>query len=183
MRFFFAAPPLHHVFRRGATSRSDIPSDVKSYSHMQLGQRWPSRCSIILRSPKAHFVGLSMGGFTAVMLGIHQPSRFLSLTIAGAGLGFGAGAVWKSFARPLPATADEIREARLRARGEELRHGPPPAIPFLVKDPRGFAVFNERFASHDAKGRGEHAGADSRRDGPSLYDCEADIRKIQGCRL
>ena len=28
----------------------------------------------------------------------------------------------------------------------------PARIPFLVKDPRGFAEFNEMFASHDAKG-------------------------------
>ena len=46
-----------------------------------------------------------------------------------------------------------------------------------MKDPRGFAEFNEMFASHDPKGaanvlRGFQAGR------PSLYDFEEQIRKI-----
>ena len=116
-----------------------------------------------------------MGGFTAVMLGIHQPTRFLSLTIAGAGSGSERGRL-EEFRKTFNATADEFEK-----HGSEhvvKNYGMAAArIPFLVKDPRGFAMFNERFASHDPKGaantlRGFQVGR------PSLYDCEDDIRKI-----
>ena len=51
-------------------------------------------------------------------------------------------------------------------------------IPYLVKDPRGFAEFNEMFASHDPRGaartlRGFQVGR------PSLYDVEAEMRSIK----
>ena len=51
-------------------------------------------------------------------------------------------------------------------------------IPYLVKDPRGFAEFNEQFASHDPHGaartlRGFQVGR------PSLYDLEKEIRTIK----
>ncbi len=53
----------------------------------------------------------------------------------------------------------------------------PARIPFEVKDPRGFKEFYDQFASHSAKGaantlRGYQAGR------PSIYDFEADIRKL-----
>ena len=52
----------------------------------------------------------------------------------------------------------------------------PARIPYLVKDPRGFAEFNEMFASHDAKGaanvmRGFQASR------PSLYDFDRRSRR------
>jgi proline iminopeptidase len=51
-------------------------------------------------------------------------------------------------------------------------------IPFLLKDPRGFAEFTERLAGHDAQGsantsRGFQGGR------PSLYDFEDAIRKLK----
>jgi proline iminopeptidase len=154
---------------------SDVPPDVKTYSYMD----WVADAVAVLdhlKIAKAHFVGLSMGGFTAVMLGVHHPDRFLSLTAAGAGSGSERGKV------------EEIRNTFLSTADDFEKHGSEHVvknygmaaarIPFLVKDPRGFAHFNERFASHDQHGsartlRGFQAGR------PSLYDCETDIRKIK----
>jgi 3-oxoadipate enol-lactonase len=54
----------------------------------------------------------------------------------------------------------------------------PARIPFLVKDPRGFAEFNKMFSEHSALGcANTMRGFQAER--PSLYDFEADIRKIK----
>ena len=83
MRFFSRRHRCVTYSARGYKP-SDIPSDVKSYSYMH----WVSDAVAVLdhlKIARAHFVGLSMGGFTAVMLGVHHPDRFVSLTAAGAG--------------------------------------------------------------------------------------------------
>ena len=174
MRFFSRRHRCITYSARGYTP-SDIPSDAKAYSYMH----WVTDAVAILdhlKIAKAHFVGLSMGGYTAVMLGVHHPDRLLSLTAAGAGSGSEPGRV------------DEIRKTFLTTADEFEKHGSahvvanygmgPARIPFLVKDPRGFAEFNKAFASHDPHGaartlRGFQAGR------PTLYECEADIRKIK----
>src|SRR4029077_4151022 len=103
-----------------------------------------------LKIDKAHFVGLSMGGYTVVQIGIHYPSRALSLTAAGAGSG-SERARTEEFRKSSLALADEFEkkgsEHVVRTYGLS-----PPRIPFLLKDPRGFADFNAAFASHDAQG-------------------------------
>ena len=70
---FFAAAPLHHILgaRLQALRR---PEDWKAYSYMH----WVNDAVAILdhlKIDKAHFVGLSMGGYTALMIGLHQPGR------------------------------------------------------------------------------------------------------------
>ena len=55
----------------------------------------------------------------------------------------------------------------------------PARIPFLVKDPRGFEEFNEMFAEHDAQGCGATPCAAFQAERPSIYDFEAEIRKIK----
>jgi proline iminopeptidase len=173
MRFFSRRHRCITYSARGYKP-SDIPPDAKDYSY----KHWVSDAIAILdhlKIAKAHFVGLSMGGYNAVMLGIHHPDRFLSLTAAGAGSGSEHGRV-EEFRRTFAVTADEFEK-----HGSEhvvKNYGMGAArIPFLVKDPRGFAEFNRLFASHDPKGsantlRGFQAGR------PTLYECEADIRKI-----
>jgi proline iminopeptidase len=173
MRFFSRRHRCIAYSARGYKP-SDVPSDVKSYSYMH----WVSDAVAVLDGlniAKAHFVGLSMGGYTAVMLGVHHPDRFLSLTAAGAGSGSELDKL-EDIRKTFMSTADQFE-----SHGSEhvaKNYGMAAArIPFLVKDPRGFAQFNERFASHDPHGsartlRGFQAGR------PSLYDCEADIKKI-----
>jgi 3-oxoadipate enol-lactonase len=173
MRFFSRRHRCITYSARGYKP-SDVPPDAKDYSY----KHWISDAIAVLdhlKLAKAHFVGLSMGGYNAVMLGIHHPDRFLSLTAAGAGSGSERGRL-EEFRKTFAATADEFEK-----HGSEhvvKNYGMAAArIPFLVKDPRGFAVFNEQFASHDPKGaantlRGFQVGR------PSLYDHEADIRKI-----
>jgi len=153
---------------------SDVPKDANAYSY----KHWIGDAIAVLdhlKIEKAHFVGLSMGGYTVVQLGINHPQRALSLTPAGAGSG-SERAYTEEFRKNSRALADEFEQ---KGSAEVARsYGMSPArIPFLVKDPRGFADFNAAFASHDAQGsantmRGFQAGR------PSLYDFEAEIRRI-----
>jgi 3-oxoadipate enol-lactonase len=158
---------------RGYTP-SDVPPTPASYGYEKF------RDDVIamldhLRIQKAHVVGLSMGGYAALNVGITYPQRALSLTLAGTGTG-SERAFQEEFRRAAEATAKEYDT--LGAAGVAKSYGVGPArIPFAVKDPRGFAEFYDQFASHDAKGaantlRGYQIGR------PSVYDFEADIRKI-----
>lgn len=154
---------------------SDIPPDVVAYSY----KHWVSDVVAILdhlKIEKAHFVGLSQGGYTALMLAIHHPARLLSIVAAGAGSGSEHGRL-DEFRATFNKTADEFEKLGSEHVVRKTYGLSPARIPFLVKDPRGFEEFNQMFASHDAKGaamvlRGFQAGR------PSLYDFEQEIRKI-----
>lgn len=173
MRHFSRSHRCITYSARGYTP-SDVPADWKDYSY----KHWASDAVAILdhlNISKAHFVGLSMGGFTAVVLGMLYPDRLLSLTAAGAGSG-SERAHTEEFRKNSKAIADEFLKkgtpAVVKAYGLS-----PARIPFLVKDPRGFEEFNKMFSQHSALGcSNTMRGFQGER--PSLYDFEADIRKI-----
>jgi 3-oxoadipate enol-lactonase len=154
---------------------SAVPPDPKDYTY----KHWASDAIAILdhlKIDRAHVVGLSMGGFTVVMLGLLYPGRLLSLTAAGAGSG-SERAHTEEFRKNSKAVADEFLKkgtpAVVKAYGLS-----PARIPFLVKDPRGFDEFNRMFSEHSALGcSNTMRGFQGER--PSLYDFEADIRKIK----
>lgn len=153
---------------------SDVPSDPAAYTY----EHWTSDAIAVLdhlKIEKAHVVGLSMGGYTVVQLGLRHPQRALSLTAAGAGSG-SERAYMEEFRKQARAIADLFERA---GSAEVVRtYGMGPArVPFLVKDPRGFAEFNAAFASHDAQGSA-HTMRGFQAARPSLYDFESEIRRI-----
>jgi proline iminopeptidase len=153
---------------------SDVPNDAGAYSY----KHWISDAIAVLDHlaiDKAHVVGLSMGGYTVVQIGIHHPDRALSLTAAGAGSG-SERTHTEEFRKSALATADLFERAGSAevARTYGLS---PPRISFLLKDPRGFAEFNAAFTSHDAQGSA-HTMRGFQAARPSLYDFEAEIRRI-----
>ncbi len=153
---------------------SDVPNDSIAYSY----KHWISDAIAVLDElaiDKAHFVGLSMGGYTVVQIGIHHPSRALSLTAAGAGSG-SERAYTEEFRKNALATADLFEKAGAAEVARTYGSGPA-RIPFLLKDPRGFADFNAAFASHDAQGSA-HTMRGFQAARPSLYDFEPEIRRI-----
>lgn len=153
---------------------SDVPADYKVYGY----KHWVSDALAVLDHlaiEKAHIVGLSMGGYTVVQIGIHAPQRALSLTAAGAGSG-SERAYTEEFRKSSRALADDFEK---KGTAEVVRnYGMGLArVPFLVKDPRGFADFNAMFVEHDAQGSANTMrGFQAER--PSLYDFEAEIRRI-----
>jgi 3-oxoadipate enol-lactonase len=65
---------------------SDIPADPKAYSYMHV-MRDAVAMLDHLKIDKAHLIGLSMGGYTALQVALNHPQRVRSLVLAGAGSG------------------------------------------------------------------------------------------------
>src|SRR6476469_1919044 len=153
---------------------SDVPKDWKDYSY----KHWSSDAMAVLdhlKIDKSHVVGLSMGGYTVIQIGLDYPNRALSLVAAGAGSG-SERAHTEEFRKSSRALADEYLK---RGTPEVVKtYGLSPArIPFLVKDPRGFEEFNKMFSEHDALGcANTMRGFQAER--PSIYDFAAGVRKI-----
>jgi 3-oxoadipate enol-lactonase len=173
MRFFSRSHRCITYSARGYKP-SDVPADPNAYSY----KHWASDAVAILdhlKIDKAHFVGLSMGGYTAAVMGFMYPQRLLSLTAAGAGSGSvreqteALRQAWRNLADEFESKGSE-HVVRTYGMG-------PARIPFLVKDPRGFEEFSRMFAEHDAKGSANTMrGFQVAR--PSLYDFEAELRKV-----
>ena len=117
-----------------------------------------------------------MGVNTEVSTLLFAGTALLSLTAAGAGSGSQKGKL-EEFRATFLKTADEFEKFGSEHVVKNTYGLSPQRIAFLVKDPRGFAEFNEMFASHDAKGaanvlRGFQHGR------PPLTDFEEQIKKI-----
>jgi 3-oxoadipate enol-lactonase len=154
---------------------SDVPKDWKDYSY----KHWASDAIAVLdhlKIDKAHFVGLSMGGYTVIQVALLYPDRAMSIVPAGAGSG-SERAHTEEFRKSSKAIAEEF----VKKGTPEVVKGyalSPARISFLVKDPRGFEEFNKMFSEHDALGcSNTMRGFQAER--PSIYDFEADIRKIK----
>jgi proline iminopeptidase len=158
---------------RGYTP-SDVPSDLAAYSYQHV-----MRDAVVvldhLKIGKAHLIGLSMGGYTTLQVGLNHPQRVLSMTLAGTGSGSER---WytDAFHKSSRELAQQFERDGSPAVAQTYGNGPS-RVPFALKDPRGFAEFQQRLAEHDAKGSANTArsfqGAR-----PSLYDFEDTIRKL-----
>jgi proline iminopeptidase len=128
-----------------------------------------------LKIESAHFIGLSMGGYTSLQAALNHPGRVRSLVLAGTGSGSER---WYTadFHKHSQALGDTFE--REGSAGVAQTYGMGPSrIPFLLKDPRGFAEFTARLAEHDAKGSAfTSRGFQGAR--PSLYDFADAIRKL-----
>jgi proline iminopeptidase len=155
-------------------SPSDVPASPDAYSYRHF---MTDAVAVLdhLQIGKAHLVGLSMGGYSVVQLGINFAARALSLTIAGCGSGSERW-VTDEFRRGAEATARQFETLGSTEVANTYGLGPG-RVPFIVKDPRGYAEFNAHFAQHDARGSANTMrGFQGAR--PSVYDFEADVRRI-----
>jgi pimeloyl-ACP methyl ester carboxylesterase len=154
---------------------SDVPDSVEFYSQAI------AVADIIavmdgLEIKRAHVVGLSMGGFATLHLGLTQPDRALSLLVAGAG--YGAEKQHEDYFRGVSAQVAQNFEERgardfapVYARGASR-------VQFQNKDPRGWAEFAEQLAQHSSRGAAlTMRGVQMRR--PSLYDLEAALAQME----
>jgi proline iminopeptidase len=153
---------------------SDVPADEGAYSYLHV-MRDAVAVLDHLKIDSAHLIGLSMGGYTALQVALNHEPRVRSLVLAGTGSGSER---WytEDFHRHSRALGDTFAREGAAAVAKGYGMGPT-RLPFLLKDPRGFAEFTRRLAEHDAQGsarmsRGFQGGR------PSLYDFEAEIRKL-----
>jgi pimeloyl-ACP methyl ester carboxylesterase len=152
---------------------SDCPEDENLY-----GQNLFERDAIAVLDAagvaKAHVVGLSMGGYTALMLAARQPGRLISCVAAGAGSG-GLRANRPQFvAESLARAAEFERLGRVDAEAYGLG---PARVQLQNKDPFGWRTFMAHLAERPA-----HAAAKTLRRvqaaRAALDDLEGELKGI-----
>jgi 3-oxoadipate enol-lactonase len=162
------------VYSARGYSPSDVPADKDAYSYLHM-MRDALAVLDHLKIEAAHLIGLSMGGYTAVQAALNHPRRVRSMVLAGAGSG---GERWytQEFQKHSRELGDVFEREGSGAVAKGYGMGPS-RLPFLHKDPRGFAEFAARLAEHDAKGSAMTSrGFQGAR--PSLYDFAGAIRKL-----
>ncbi len=158
---------------RGYTP-SDVPDDANAYSYLHVMRD----CVAVLdhlKIDRAHLIGLSMGGYTSLQVALNHPARVRSLTLAGTGSGSER---WyaQDFHKNSRALGDQFEREGSAAVAKTYGAGPS-RIPFLLKDPRGFAEFAQHLAEHHAKGSA-HTSRGFQGGRPSLYDFADATRKL-----
>jgi pimeloyl-ACP methyl ester carboxylesterase len=170
---FFARRHRCITYAARGYAPSDIPTDLEKYSQVIAAEDAVAVLDA-LGIEKAHIVGLSMGGFTALHFGLRFPERALSLTVAGAGYGTER------------ATAEYFRDTSLKV-AENFEKDPASfskiyalgasRVQFQNKDPRGWAAFAERLSHHSAVGAANTMrGVQCRR--PSFWDLENELKTM-----
>lgn len=172
MRYFSRGHRCITYSARGYTP-SDVPyGEVYTYEHF-----YTDALAVLdhLKIDRAHLVGLSMGAYSSLQIGLNAPQRALSMTLAGVGSGSEIENLdnWRKQCR---ANAEQFETLGSTEVAKVTREAPS-RIPFLVKDPRGHADFYAALARHDAKGsantmRGFQGGR------PSIYTMTDAIRKV-----
>src|SRR5262245_61863574 len=136
---------------------SDVPPDPARYSQ-DIARDDVIAVMDALGIDKAHVVGHSMGGYTALHVGIRYPQRCLSVTAAGCGWGSSADVSRREAMKAMAAEtgkmfADEgIVSAAAKYADAPMRQA------FKNKDPRGWSEFARMLSEHSAEG---HAHTDA----------------------
>jgi pimeloyl-ACP methyl ester carboxylesterase len=153
---------------------SDVPNGQAMYSQ---GRAVADAVAVLdqLGVSQAHVVGLSMGGFCTLHLGLRHPERARSLVVAGCGYGAHPDrrAAFRAESEQI-AVAYETQGAAGVARWYALG---PARVQFQNKDPRGWAEFARQLAEHSAQGAALTMRG-VQRDRPSLYDLTDDLRRL-----
>lgn len=154
---------------------ADVPADVARYSQARARDDIGAVLDH-LGIERAHVVGLSMGGFATLHFGLAYPERARSLVVAGCGYGAEPNQ-GEAFRREAEATA-RLFEAEGSRKAAETYAAGPWRIPFLIKDPRGWAEFKEQLAGHDATGAAlTMRGVQMHR--PSLWDLAEELKRLE----
>ena len=153
---------------------SDVPPEVTSYS-----QRIAATDILAVMDAagvdRAHVVGLSMGGFAVLHLGLIAPERAHSLTVAGAG--YGAEKQHEAYFRDVSLEVARQFEAQGSPQFAKTYALGASRVQFQNKDPRGWAEFARQLGEHDALGSANTMrGVQATR--PSLYDLEAPLSAL-----
>ena len=153
---------------------SDVPEQVSSYSQARAADDILAVLDHI-GAPKAHIIGLSMGGFATLHFGMRHPSRATSLCIGGCGYGAELD-TREVFRAEADIIAAAIRKDGMVAFAERYAYGPT-RVQYENKDPRGHAEFKNMLAEHSAVGSANtQQGVQKER--PSLYTLADEMKRI-----
>lgn len=154
---------------------SDVPQDVSAYSQ-RLAMQDIVGLIRHLNLPPVHLVGLSMGGYAVLHVGLTHPDVARSLVIGGCGYGSLA-QDRKKFQQDVEQTAQTIERQGMSVMAEFYARGPT-RVQFTDKDPRGWQEFADQLATHSTLGSAlTFRGVQAQR--PSVYDLEDQMRQLQ----
>lgn len=154
---------------------SDVPKEPGAYSQ----DRATDDIASVIRGlglPPAHVVGLSMGAFATLHLGLRHPGLARSLTAAGVGYGAAPGKR-EQFRAEVDASVARIRAEGMERFGLTYSRGPTRLV-FEEKDPRGYAEFQAQLREHSTEGSALTMQG-VQRERPSLFDLEAGFRAMR----
>ena len=153
---------------------SDVPEDPAAYSQ----DRAVADAIAVLDAldvDRAHVVGLSMGGFATLHLGLRHPGRARSLVVAACG--YGAQPERQTAFREESTVVADAFAAEGAAEVAKRYAVGPARVQFQNKDPRGWAEFAARLAEHSSAGSAmTMRGVQGAR--PSLYDLTDDLAAL-----
>ena len=173
IRFFSRRFRCIAYFARGYAP-SGIPTDPKAYGQDRATDDIAAVITSLNLAP-AHVVGLSMGAFATLHLGLRYPH--LARSLVAAGVGYGAEPSKRAqFQAELDASIAKLREIGMEKWATTYAHGPSRLI-FEEKDPRGFAEFEAQMATHSTEGSALTMQR-VQRERPSLFELEPGFRKM-----
>lgn len=152
---------------------SDVPEEVRAYSQAQAAEDIVGLLRH-LNIPQAHLVGLSMGGYAVLHVGLSHSELVRSMVVAGCGYGSVAGDREK-FQQDSGQIAQRLEREGMAPVAAIYAKGPT-RVQFEDKDPRGWREFAEQLAGHSAIGSAlTLRGVQGQR--PSVYALEAQMRQ------
>jgi pimeloyl-ACP methyl ester carboxylesterase len=158
---------------------SDVPPEQQSYSYV----RAADDAIDVLNAfgiDKAHIVGLSMGGFCALQLGIRHPDRVGSLLVSSAGSG-ASPANRAAFIVETELVAESFRREGAPAVAQKFAVAPS-RIQLQRKNRSAWNEFVSQLAEHSAEGMALTVlGVQQSR--PSLYEITDQLRQISAPTL
>ena len=174
MRFFARRYRCIAYHARGYPP-SSVPRDPKAYSQDRATDDIAAVIKALNLAP-AHVVGLSMGAFATLHLGLRHPHLARSLTAAG--VGYGASPDKRAqFRAEIDGSVAKLRAGGIETFATIYAHGPTRLV-FEEKDPRGFAEFEAQMAEHSTEGSAlTMLGV--QRERPSLFELEDQFRKLK----
>ena len=153
MRFFSRAHRCITYSQRGYPP-SDVPSDGAKYSQ-DIARDDVVAVMDSLKVDKAHVVGHSMGAYTALHVGIHAPSRCISVVAAGCGWGSTPDVKKREEMKTLAAETGKMFAKEGIASAAAKYADAPMRQAQKNKDPRGYAEFARMLSEHSAEGHAQ----------------------------
>ena len=153
---------------------SDVPDSLDAYTQ---AQAVADAVAVLDHASieRAHIVGLSMGGFCTLHLGLRHPERALSLVVAGCGYG-AQPERQEAFRSESAVIAESFREQGAAEVAKRYSLGPA-RVQFQNKDPRGWQEFARQLGEHDSTGAElTMLGVQARR--PSLYEMTGELEQM-----
>ena len=153
---------------------SDVPNEAARYGQ-DIARGDVVAILDALGINKAHVVGHSMGGYTALHVGIRHRERCISVTAIGCGWGSVADPAERESMRKIAAATGAMFAEKGMAEGAKNYTDGPTRQSQKHKDPRGYAQFVRMMSEHSAQGHAlTMAMVQARR--PTLWDMEGDLR-------